>query len=153
MQSKVEAVAFAIDSGWLDDAGAHPVDRWVEQVDDEQLLAALRELPPDQRGVLLLRTLWGADRTGDGGGPWYDHRSGQGVAASRAGQPLPGTRPARAVRAKRPSGQQGRGSQGGRARVAAVGFGGRVGATCLLIRGATPLKSLPGVRHTQGRGR
>ena len=59
MRSKSEAVAFAIDSGWPDDAGADPVDRWVEQVDVEQLLAALRELPPDQRDVLLLRTLGG----------------------------------------------------------------------------------------------
>ena len=48
-----------VDHGWLDDAGGEPVDRWVERLEDTQVLAALRELQPDQRDVLLLRMLGG----------------------------------------------------------------------------------------------
>jgi len=59
MHSKLEAVQFAIDQDWLDDAGEEPVHRWVERIDDEQVLATLRQLPPDQRDVLVLRMLGG----------------------------------------------------------------------------------------------
>ena len=59
MQFKLEAVTFALDHGWLDDAGEEPVDRWAERLEDTQVLAALRELQPDQRDVLLLRMLGG----------------------------------------------------------------------------------------------
>jgi RNA polymerase sigma factor (sigma-70 family) len=59
MHSRLEAVTFALDHGWLDDAGGKPVDRWVERLEDTQVIAALQELQPDQRDVLLLRMLGG----------------------------------------------------------------------------------------------
>jgi len=59
MHAKLEAVTFALDHGWLVDAGEEPVDRWVERLEDTQVLAALRELQPDQRDALLLRMLGG----------------------------------------------------------------------------------------------
>jgi DNA-directed RNA polymerase specialized sigma24 family protein len=59
MHSRLEAVRLAIDHGWLDDAGEDPADRWAERLDDRQVLAAVRELPPDQRDVLVLRMLGG----------------------------------------------------------------------------------------------
>jgi RNA polymerase sigma factor (sigma-70 family) len=63
MHTKLEAVSFAIDHGWLDDASGDPVDRLADRVadrvDDRQVAAAVRQLPPDQREVLLLRMFGG----------------------------------------------------------------------------------------------
>jgi RNA polymerase sigma factor (sigma-70 family) len=59
MHSRLEAARFAIDQGWLVDAGEEPVDRWAERLEDTQVLATVRQLPPDQREVLVLRMLGG----------------------------------------------------------------------------------------------
>ena len=59
MHSGLAAVGFAIDQGWLHDAGAEPLDRWVERLGDTEVLAKVRDLPPDQRDVLVLRMLGG----------------------------------------------------------------------------------------------
>ena len=59
LHSKLEAVAFAIDHDLVEDVGKGPLHQLTDRVGDERVLAAVRQLPRDQRDVLLLGTLGG----------------------------------------------------------------------------------------------
>jgi DNA-binding CsgD family transcriptional regulator len=59
LQSKLEAVAFATDHALVDDVGGGQLYQLTDRLDDERVLAAVRQLPRDQRDVLLLGTLGG----------------------------------------------------------------------------------------------
>lgn len=59
LQSKLEAVAFAIDHDLTDDVGGGQLSQLADRLDDERVLAAVRQLPRDQRDVLLLGMLGG----------------------------------------------------------------------------------------------
>jgi DNA-binding NarL/FixJ family response regulator len=53
MHSKLEAVAFALEQGWLP-AAENSVELVMEQMEGRRVTAALQRLAPDQREVLLL---------------------------------------------------------------------------------------------------
>ena len=53
VHSKLEAVAFALEHGWLP-ATEDPDELAIERLESTRVIAALRELSPDQREVLLL---------------------------------------------------------------------------------------------------
>jgi RNA polymerase sigma factor (sigma-70 family) len=53
VHSKLEAVAFALEHGWAP-AAEDPDELAIEQLEGSRVVAALRELSPDQREVLLL---------------------------------------------------------------------------------------------------
>jgi DNA-directed RNA polymerase specialized sigma24 family protein len=55
LRSKQEAVAFARDREWP--SGAEELDPLFDGVEDRRVIAALRQLNPDQREVLVLRML------------------------------------------------------------------------------------------------
>jgi DNA-binding CsgD family transcriptional regulator len=59
LHSKLEAVAFAIDHDLVDDVGGGRLYQVADRLDDERVLAAVRQLPRDQRDVLLLAMLGG----------------------------------------------------------------------------------------------
>jgi len=58
VHSKLEAVAFALEHGWAP-AAEDPDELAIEQLEGSRVVAALRELSPDQREVLLLRMAGG----------------------------------------------------------------------------------------------
>jgi DNA-binding NarL/FixJ family response regulator len=59
LHSKLEAVAFAIDHDLVDDVGGGRLYQVADRLDDERVLAAVRQLPRDQRDVILLATVGG----------------------------------------------------------------------------------------------
>jgi RNA polymerase sigma factor (sigma-70 family) len=58
VHSKLEAVAFALEHGWAP-AAEDPDELAIEQLEGSRVVAAMRELSPDQREVLLLRMAGG----------------------------------------------------------------------------------------------
>jgi RNA polymerase sigma factor (sigma-70 family) len=54
MHSKLEAVALALEPGWAP-ASDDPEELAIERLESSRVVAAMRELSPDQREVLLLR--------------------------------------------------------------------------------------------------